>query len=154
MIHIDALIDRLNQVSWRQRSEITPAAEVLIHAHLEAIRIAISFLIETQHLTPVEAHGRAQSAGSDSPAYEDAVEKLFHNVSFRGADTYESIIASVGACYGWEFDLELIGLVNPWLPLIDLYLMGYTTSGEDSPDDQSVTLIIGYRDAEQHYIVV
>ena len=43
---------------------------------------------------------------------------------------------------GWPFDPDLREYENPWPPLVELILDGFTTSFEDDPETAAVTLLV------------
>ena len=73
---------------------------------------------------------------------------------FRRAGCRESLICNIAAAYGWNYDPELHHLPNPWTPVLELYGMGYTTSGEDDVEGNGLTLLVGYRDGLSGYRII
>jgi hypothetical protein len=150
----EQLVEWLNSIEWLRPEQITPQAEALIADHLAKIRTVIKDVMAKKGVNAVEAHGIAQTAGHDTPEGESLLDDLFSKVLFRGAGVRESLIANIVAGYCWDFDSELCNLPNPWLPLIELYGMGYTTSGDDDPDGNGLTLLVGYKDNSRAYRIV
>jgi hypothetical protein len=149
---VNQLAERLNRIQWLSPAFITPEAEGIIQEHLRRIRIVISHLRQ-KGLALGAAHGRAHTAGHQSEEYKRVLDVLFHQVRFWGAQVRYPLIATIGACYGWDHDPELRDFPNPWLPLLELYDLGYTTSFKDAPDGSAVDLLVGYNNGIQAYAV-
>jgi hypothetical protein len=154
MVPREELIEWLNAIEWQRPEEITPEAEAFIGEHVRLMRPVIQELMARQEIDAVEAYGFAQSAGHDTPEGECLLDDLFTKVSFQGAGVRESLIANITACYCWELDPDLGHLPNPWTSLVELYGIGYTTSGEDDPDGQWVTLTVGFRHGERSFPII
>jgi hypothetical protein len=154
MVPREKLIEWLNSIQWLKPERVTPQAEALIQDYLVKIRKVINEVMVSAGVGAVEAHGIAQTAGHDTPEGESLLDELFSKVSFRGAGVRESLIANIAAAYCWDFDAKLRRLPNPWPSLIDLYGMGYTSSGDDDPDGKGLTLLVGYKDAFASYRIV
>jgi hypothetical protein len=150
----EQLVEWLNSIAWRGPEQITPEAEALIQDHLTKMRVVIKFLMKKREFNVVDAEGFAQCAGHDTPEQESLIDDLFSKVLFRGAGVRESLIATTVAAYCWDLDPELRHLPNPWLPLVELYGMGYTTSGDADPDGNGLTLLVGYRTGIGSYRIV
>ncbi len=150
----EQLVDWLNSIEWLRPDQISPEAEALITDHLRKIRAVIKEVMAKKRVNAVEADGFAQSAGHNTPEGKALLHDLFSMVVFRGAGVRTSLIATIVAGYCWDLDPELRDLPNPWLPLIELYGMGYTTSGDDDPDGNGLTLLVGYKNGVGSYRVV
>ena len=150
----DRVVEWLNSIEWLRPEQISPQAEVLIADHLRKIRAIIREVMMKKGVNVIEAHGIAQTAGHNTPEGEALLDDLFSKVLFRGAGVRESLISTIAAAYCWDFDPELRHLPNPWSPLVELYGMGYTTSGDDDPDGNGLTLLVGYKNGIKSYRVV
>jgi hypothetical protein len=150
----EQLVEWLNSIEWLRPEQISPEAEALIADHLRRIRAVINEVMVKKGVTAVEAHGVAQTAGHDTPEGEALLDDLFCKVVFRGAGVRESLIGTIAAAYCWDLDPELRHLSNPWLPLVELYGMGYTTSGDDDPDGNGLALLVGYKNGIGSYRIV
>ena len=149
----EQLVEWLNSIEWLRPEQIIPEAEALIADHLGKIRAVIEEMMTTG-VNAVEAHGFAQAAGHNTPEGDALLDDLFSKVLFRGAVVRESIICTITAAYCWDFDPELHHLPNPWLSIVELYGMGYTTSGDDDPDGNGLTLLVGYKNGIDSYRIV
>lgn len=154
MIQRKDLVNWLNSIDWLSPTQISPDAKVLIDEHVAKIRRVIKEVMARKAVGVVEAHGIAQTAGAGTPEVESLLDDLFSKVVFRGAGVRESLIATIAAAYGWDYDAELCHLPNPWAPLVELYGMGYTTSGDDDPDGNGLTLLVGYGTECSSYRIV
>ncbi len=141
------VVEWLNAIEWRHPEKITPEAEALIADYLMKIRLVIKDVMAKKGINAVDADRFAQTAGHDTPDGIALLDDLFSKVTFKGAGVRTSLIANITAAYCWGFDRELCSLPNPWLPLLELYELGYTTSGEDDPDGNGLTLLVGYKNA-------
>jgi hypothetical protein len=150
----EQLVDWLNSITWLRHERITSEAESLMDDHLRKIRMVIKEVMTRNGVNAVEADGIAQTAGYKTAEYEALIDDLFDKVLFRGAGVRESLIANIAAGYSWDLDPELRDLPNPWLPLIELYGMGYTSSGEDDPDGNGLTLIVGFKGGLRSYRII
>lgn len=151
---VELLMLQLNRVRWMTRKRITPKAKKLVEEHLSRMRKVITFLGQHKGMLPDDAHGRAQCAGSESFLYEIVLDKLFKEVRFNKAVVREGIIVTIAACYGWDHDLELAHLPNPWFPLLQLCLMGYPTSSDSALDGKSIALLVGLRHDIKRFQIV
>jgi len=79
---------------------------------------------------------------------------LFAQASFEGAGVKEPLIRTISACYCWNLDAELNTLPNPWIPLIELISMGYVISNEDAPDGEKTSLLVGYKDGIDKFLII
>jgi hypothetical protein len=148
------LADKLNRIEWRKPAAITPEAEQLIQEHIRKMGTVINSLGETARLSPSQAYAAAQSAGHDAPGYDALLDTLFKEVTFRNAGVREALILSIAGAYTWDEDERLRHLENPWLPLLSLYEMGYTSSFEEGGDGQTIDLLIGYQGEVKSYRIV
>ena len=153
MVPRDSLIDWLNSILWQQPSVITDEAMTLIKEHLKKIRAVMQHITSVYNINASEAHGIAQTAGHFTSEYERLLDELFNQVKFEGSGAREPIILAVSACYCWNFESDLKNLPNPWIPLIELIGMGYTISNEDSPDGEKVSLLVGYREGIEEFLI-
>jgi hypothetical protein len=154
MVQREQLIEWLNSIEWLRPLQITAEAQNLIDDHLTKIRVVIKEVMTKRGVNAVDAHGIAQTAGHETPEAQSLLDDLFSKVAFRGAGVRESLIATIASAYCWYDDAELRHLPNPWAPLIDLYGMGYTTSGDDDPDGNGLTLLVGYKDGSASFRIV
>jgi hypothetical protein len=148
------LVEWLNSIEWLSVEEISPEAEALIADHLTKIRAVIKDVMATQSVSVVDAHRFAQTAGHNSPEGNLLLDDLFKKVVFRGAGVRLALIGTIAAGYCWRYDADLRHLPNPWLPLIDLYGMGYTTSGDDDPNGDGLSLLVGYKGGIRAYRII
>jgi hypothetical protein len=147
------LVERINRIRWRERPEVTPEARALIDCHIVRIRPILKIIMDTKGLSPSEAHGYVQTPAHDSPEYDRVLDALFNEAKFVNAVVREPIIMTVAASEVWSLDPELSAFPNPWLPLVDLFDLGYPTSFVDSTDHQSVQLRVGLRKGTQDFPV-
>jgi hypothetical protein len=150
---IKELIERINRIRWCEREEITPEASALIECHLKRIRPIIKFITASKGLPASEAHDYALSPAHDSPEYDRVLRALFNEAEFVRARVREPLIMTIAASHVWSLDPELSAFPNPWLPLMDLYDLGYPTSYADTSDMSSVDLRVGLRDGTQDFKV-
>lgn len=148
------IINELNNIKWRTAITITPDAETLIQEHIMKMRIVIDYLGESKGLSPSDAYAEAQSAGYDTPGFGTFMEMLFKDVRFSGAGVREHLITVISSCYFWKYDNELSQLENPWVPLMKLYEMGYTSSFDENDQGTIITLLIGYKGAIKKYTLI
>jgi hypothetical protein len=66
----------------------------------------------------------------------------------------ETLIFPLVSYYSWDEDPQLASYANPWLPLMELYKMGYTTDFDVSPDFREVSLIVGYKSTDDSFRIV
>lgn len=149
MITRNKLIPWLNSIEWKSKNEINRRAGYLIQDHIRKMRHVLKEIMRSQNISNVvEAHGFIQSAGHDTPEGERLIAELFSEVSFKNAEVRTGLIATIVACYCWHLDPALKDIINPWIPLMDLFGMGYTVTPEDAPDGQTVSLVVGYKNQE------
>jgi|SRR5215469_16093935 len=147
----DEIIQKLQQVTWRSVAEITPQAEAFIREHIAKMSAVLKQLNRTQHLGPIKAYARAQSAGHQAAGYDDFMDRLFDEVEFRGAGVREHIILAAAAYCFWSEDPDVCQLENPWAPVMKLYEAGYTSSFEENEREQSIKLLFGYKEGIKPY---
>ena len=145
------LSDWLNRINWLAPTAVSPDAESLIKEHLKRIRTVIKSIVDRENVSKAEAYSIAQTAGHNEFKCQGLLDDLFNKVTFRGAGVRTALIANIAAGYCWGFDNELSHLPNPWIPLIDLYGMGYTSSTDEDPDTDSILLLIGYSQKTREY---
>lgn len=147
----EEVLNKFKRISWRSASEITPDAEALIRDHVAKMRAVLRHLRETRQLSSLDAYAEAQSAGYQTPGYRTFMDALFQDVEFQGAGVREHLILAAASYCFWSEDPELGKLENPWAPLLKLYEAGYTSSFEENPREQTLTLLIGYRGGIKAY---
>ena len=148
---VQNVLQTFRRIDWRSAREITPEAEAFIAEHIEKMRAVFRYLRETRKLGPLEAYAKAQSAGHSAPGYGPFMDALFDEIDFRGAGVREHIILAAASYCFWLEDPELGDLENPWAPVMKLYQSGYTTSFDENEKDQTMTLLIGYRNDIKSY---
>jgi hypothetical protein len=154
MVPRESLIDWLNSIEWLRPQGITPEAQALIDDHLVKARKVTKEIMKIKRLNAVEAYGFAQTAPHDTPEGDSLLQELFTKVVFRGAGVRESLITNITAAYCWNYVPKLCPMPNPWAPIIELYGMGYTTSGDDDPDGNGLTLLVGFKNGFNSYRII
>jgi len=150
---IEHLVQRLDRVRWRSKP-LTREAKAFVEEHLNLVRPVVRHLRSTQDLDVVHAYGRTQFAGSESPEYDHANAVRFEVGHLVGSGVREAIIVNISSTYGWDHDPELAGFANPWLPILKLYELGYTTSVEDDPDGNWARLCVGHKGGIEPYDII
>ena len=146
-----AVLEKFQHIRWRSALDITAEAEALISEHITKMRAVLKHRSEDRRLGPIEAYAEAQSAGYSAPGYKEFMNALFQEVDFRGAGVREHLILAAASYCFWSQDPELGKLENPWSPLMKLYESGYTSSFEENPKEQTLTLLIGYQGGIRAY---
>jgi hypothetical protein len=151
MENLDQIAEKLNAIPWRTAAAINPEAEKLIQDHIAKMQLVLNHLAATDGLTTEAAYAKAQTAGSDDPGYDAFMHMLFRRVTFRNAVVREPLILTIASSYFWDKDRELNQLPNPWLPLLKLYELGYTSSFEENESTHSINLLIGFGSGIKSY---
>lgn len=155
MVSQDELIPWLNSIEWRSKDEITNEAFFLIQEHLKQVRLVLKYVMKSQQIdNAIEAHGFIQSAGHNTIEGGQLIETLFSEVSFKNAEVRTGLIATIAACYCWHLDSDLKDKTNPWIPVMDLFEMGYTVTPEDDTYAQEVSLAVGYKNKDSLFLIM
>jgi hypothetical protein len=138
---VEEIVRKLNSFPWGEAESISERADELAREHVRRMKAVVSHAGSAHRMSPNKAYADSQSAGYDAPGYNDLIDALFDMDKLRGLPSREHIILSVAACYFWEDDSMLGGLENPWVPVLQLYEMGYQSSFEESERQKSLEVI-------------
>ena len=148
MTTVIPLLDRVKQIKWRERAELTRETQSLIEQHVQLIEPIMQHVIGTTGNTVSEAHGVILTPAYDSQEYTALYDTLSEEMDFTNAVISWPIVMTIVAREVWYLDSELSKFPNPWASLVGLYQLGYPASYLDAPDHSSVSITVFLKDSE------
>ncbi len=143
----------LETISWQQSEQVTASAKELIRSHIELVRPILARLMASEELSASEAHDMILTPAPDSKDYQAYFSEEMEDFDLPGCSVPEQILMTVAAHDVWHLDPELSSDPNPWVPIMELYRMGYPTSYLDTTEHDGISLQVGLRDGVEVFLV-
>ena len=147
---VERFVQRVARIQWMSAPSLTDEAETLLFAYAEDMRALTRHFAATRGFDAFATDLHICGVGTDTPQSGLLIRELFA-LPIR-VPVREHLIFNLHACFFWDTDEDLRAFGNAYEPLMQLYELGYTTSGGPRELENVLDMTLGWSTGMRDYV--